>query len=72
MPLILTAYTAEEAPMDLERLQQACPDPLQVLLPPEKNPYRSFRPCRNFVSESESPLMFKNQYVTVVRRPVKS
>lgn len=66
--MILTAYTAVEAPLDLKRLQDACQGPLEILLPPQKNPYRSSRPCRNFVSEEESPVIFKNQYITVVRK----
>ena len=68
MPLILTAYTAAEAPLDLKRLQDASKEPLEILLSPQKNPYRSSRPCRNFVSEEESPIIFKNQYITVVRK----
>ena len=67
VPLILTAYTAAEAPLDLKRLQRLSKDPVEVLLPAQKNPYRSTRPCKNFVSEEESPLIFKNQYITVVR-----
>jgi len=72
VPLILTAYTAAEAPLDLKRLQQQSKHPLQVLLPSQKNPYRSTRPCKNFVSEEESPLIFKNQYITVVKGITKS
>lgn len=68
VPLILTAYTAAEAPLDLKRLQEASRESLEVLMPPQKNPYRSSRPCRNFVSEEESPIIFKNQYITVVRQ----
>jgi len=71
VPLILTAYTAAEAPLDLKRLQQESKHPVQVLLPSQKNPYRSTRPCKNFVSEEESPLIFKNQYITVVRGKLK-
>ena len=68
VPLILTAYTAAEAPMDLKRLEEISVQPVDVLVPPTRNPYRSSRPCRNFVSEEESPLMFKNQFIKVVRR----
>ncbi|KAI9557473.1 hypothetical protein GHT06_017301 [Daphnia sinensis] len=68
VPLILTAYTAAEAPLDLKRLQDVSREPLEILMPPQKNPYRSSRPCRNFVSEEESPIIFKNQYITVVRK----
>lgn len=70
VPLILTAYTAREAPLDLKRLQDR-EKSVEVLLPPQRNPYRSTRPCRNFVSEDESPVIFKNQYITVVRKKNK-
>lgn len=70
VPLILTAYTAAEAPLDLKRLQEVSRDPVEILMPPQKNPYRSSRPCRNFLSEEESPIIFKNQYITVVRKRV--
>lgn len=66
-PVILTAYTAAEAPLDLQRMKENI-DELEVLLQPQKNPYRSLRPWRNFVSEEESPVIFKNQFITVVRK----
>ena len=58
--------------MDLQRMKENV-DELEVLLQPQKNPYRSLRPWRNFVSEDESPIIFKNQFITVVRKaPPKS
>ena len=68
IPLIMTAYTAAEAPLDLQRLTEVSGQSVQVLVPPQRNPYRSQRPCRNFVSEEESPLMFKNNYITGIAR----
>lgn len=64
----MTAYTAAEAPLDLQRMKENVGDDLEVLLQPQKNPYRSLRPWRNFVSEEESPIIFKNQFITVVRK----
>lgn len=66
--MILTAYTAAEAPLDLERMKETVGSDLEVLLQPQRNPYRSLRPWRNFVSEEESPIIFKNQFITAVRK----
>ncbi|KAK2718309.1 hypothetical protein QYM36_005573 [Artemia franciscana] len=65
IPLILTAYTSEEAPKDVERVMRTVK--AEVLVKPQRNPYRSYKPCRNFINEDSIPVMYKNNYFSILR-----
>uniref|UniRef100_A0A0A1X0N1 Zinc finger MYND domain-containing protein 17 n=1 Tax=Zeugodacus cucurbitae TaxID=28588 RepID=A0A0A1X0N1_ZEUCU len=65
-PIVVTSYTAYEAPLDILRLLQESSRRLNVILPPTLNPFASKKPERNFISDEEAPLMFKNYYCFLV------
>uniref|UniRef100_A0A1A9WHZ8 MYND-type domain-containing protein n=1 Tax=Glossina brevipalpis TaxID=37001 RepID=A0A1A9WHZ8_9MUSC len=66
VPVVVTAYTEYEMPLDLSRFLQESNRRLNVTLPPHLNPFTSVKPERNFISDDEVPLMFKNYYCFVV------
>uniref|UniRef100_A0A1B0AQV9 Uncharacterized protein n=1 Tax=Glossina palpalis gambiensis TaxID=67801 RepID=A0A1B0AQV9_9MUSC len=66
VPVVVTAYTEYEMPLDLSRFLQESNRHLNVILPPHLNPFASVKPERNFISDDEVPLMFKNYYCFVV------
>ncbi|XP_071445081.1 myb-like protein X [Hetaerina americana] len=65
IPVLLTAYTEVEAPKDVARFRQQCDT--KELITPMKNPFASMRPNLNFVSDDETPLIYKNQFLSVVK-----
>ncbi|XP_046405639.1 titin homolog [Ischnura elegans] len=65
IPILLTAYTEVEAPKDVARFKKQCS--CNELISPMKNPFASMRPNLNFVSDDETPLIYKNQYLSVVK-----
>ncbi|XP_014097389.2 uncharacterized protein [Bactrocera oleae] len=65
-PIVVTSYTAYEAPLDISRLIQESSRRINVILPPTLNPFASNKPERNFISDEEAPLMFKNYYCFLV------
>lgn len=64
VPIVVTSYTEFEIPRDLERIRSICN--IQLLLGPQKNPYATVKPDRNFVSDDVSPLMYKNHCISIV------
>ncbi|GLV45714.1 uncharacterized protein CBL_02734 [Carabus blaptoides fortunei] len=64
-PFIFTAYTAYEAPLDLKRVQESCAH-VHIIQPPIQNPFASLKPDRNFISDHEAPLIYKNYYMSIV------
>uniref|UniRef100_A0A1Q3FK86 Putative vegetative cell wall protein gp1 n=1 Tax=Culex tarsalis TaxID=7177 RepID=A0A1Q3FK86_CULTA len=66
-PLVVTAYTEYECPLDLARLRKESKRPLELVQPPVPNPFASQRPERNFISEQIAPMIFKNYYYFVVK-----
>lgn len=66
-PLVVTAYTEYECPLDLARLRKESKRTLELVQPPEPNPFASQRPERNFISEQIAPMIFKNFYYFVVK-----
>uniref|UniRef100_A0A182VJ02 MYND-type domain-containing protein n=1 Tax=Anopheles merus TaxID=30066 RepID=A0A182VJ02_ANOME len=66
-PMLVTAYTELESPLDLDRLQRESTRALQVVQPPTVNPYGSKRPDRNFISDDTAPMIFKNYYYFIVK-----
>ncbi|XP_039966178.1 uncharacterized protein LOC120778451 [Bactrocera tryoni] len=65
-PIVVTSYTAYEAPLDISRLIQESSRRINVIMPPTLNPFASKKPERNFISDEEAPLMFKNYYCFLV------
>lgn len=63
---VVTAYTKHEAPLDLRRVLACCQVKPRVALSPQRNPYASLKPDRNFISDHEAPLIYKNYYLTVL------
>uniref|UniRef100_A0AAG5DLY4 MYND-type domain-containing protein n=1 Tax=Anopheles atroparvus TaxID=41427 RepID=A0AAG5DLY4_ANOAO len=66
-PMLVTAYTELESPLDLERLQRESTRVLQVTRAPSVNPFGSKRPDRNFISEETAPMIFKNYFYFLVQ-----
>lgn len=66
-PVVVTAYTEYECPLDLARLQKESRRSLELIQPPTPNPFASQRPDRNFISEEIAPMIFKNYYFFVVK-----
>lgn len=67
-PILVTAVTENECYLDLQRIKKLTNDEIDILLPPIRNPYQSTRPERNFSSDEDAPLIFKNNFMFVVRR----
>lgn len=65
VPVAVTAYTAEELPLDILRMQQC--SPIKTILPPSWNPFSSCKPSLNFVSDEKMPLIYKNFYISIVQ-----
>jgi splicing suppressor protein 51 len=65
VPIVVTSYTEVELPLDLERMRDL--QEVEIELKPQRNPFASLRPERNFVSDDVAPLIYKNYYVGVAR-----
>lgn len=68
-PVLVTSLTKNESLLDLERIEKVASNDVNILQMPKLNPYASTRPERNFASDDNAPIMFKNQYLFIVRRP---
>lgn len=66
-PIIVTSYTEIESPKDFQRLEAESIRKLNVIQPSEVNPFTSYRPERNFISDEIAPMIFKNYYYFVVK-----
>ncbi|XP_049539497.1 uncharacterized protein LOC125953767 [Anopheles darlingi] len=66
-PILVTAYTELESPLDLDRLQRESVRPLKIVQEPAVNPFGSKRPDRNFISDETAPMIFKNYYHFIVQ-----
>ncbi|XP_004924387.2 nuclear-pore anchor-like isoform X1 [Bombyx mandarina] len=58
IPFLVTAHTITELQRDLVRIKECCE--VKVTGDPKHNPFASVRPDRNFISDDEAPLLFKN------------
>ena len=65
-PFIFTSYTESEIKKDLNTLEDFAQAELDVLVPPQMNPFCSLRPYRDWESENNIPVFYKNQYVSAV------
>ncbi|XP_058980020.1 uncharacterized protein LOC131803082 [Musca domestica] len=67
VPIVVTAYTEYESPLDLERFLEESNRDMKLLEKPSENLFSSFKPERNFISDDEAPFMFKNYYSFVLQ-----
>ena len=65
IPVVITAYTEKEIPQDIARIKSV--NDVQIILEPQKNPFAALKPDRNFVSDDTVPLMYKNNFVTIIK-----
>lgn len=65
VPTILTAYTLQEAVLDLRRFDTF--KNVQYIIQHQKNPYRSTRPFRDWSTENE-PIYFNDNYISIIKR----
>ncbi|XP_060653805.1 uncharacterized protein LOC132789649 [Drosophila nasuta] len=65
-PMVTTSYTKYEAPLDMKEFLNQSNRHLNVVLPPTTNPFGSEKPERNFISDDDAPLMFKNYQCFVI------
>nr|XP_018911935.1 PREDICTED: uncharacterized protein LOC109040441 isoform X1 [Bemisia tabaci] len=64
VPVVMTEYTEFEITSDLKRIQDIAS--VNILKAPQKNPFSSHRPYRNFISDDCIPVIFKNYYICVM------
>lgn len=60
IPFLVTSYTLNELQRDLSRVKECSEIDLKVIIEPKFNCFASVRPDRNFISDDEMPLLFKN------------
>lgn len=65
VPILVTSYTAHEIPWEMARIKSI--SNVDEILKPRKNPFASYKPERNFVSDDAVPLIYKNYYLAVVK-----
>lgn len=68
VPILVTSTTENECYLDLKRIKKITNDDVEILVPPLKNPYASTRPERNFATDEEDAIMFRNNYLFVVEK----
>ncbi|XP_075217080.1 putative protein MSS51 homolog, mitochondrial [Lycorma delicatula] len=66
IPILVTAYTSIEILKDLKRIKdiQRC----EIIKMPCQNPFSSLKPNLNFVSYEDIPVIFKNYYLTLLKK----
>lgn len=65
VPVSVTAYTKHEIPQEIIRIKSIAN--IETILEPQRNPFASIKPDRNFVSDDTAPLIYKNYYIAIVR-----
>lgn len=65
VPVCVTSYTKHEIPREMIRIKSIID--VKTILEPEKNPFASIKPDRNFVSDDAVPLIYKNYYLAIIR-----
>ncbi|XP_059056036.1 FK506-binding protein 5 [Achroia grisella] len=65
-PFVLTSYTLDELRRDLTRIEEVSGFELNLVAEPRRNPFASVRPDRNFITDDEMPLLFKNYCFSVI------
>ncbi|KAG5317686.1 MSS51 protein, partial [Pseudoatta argentina] len=65
IPVCVTSYTKQEIPREIIRIKSIAD--VETILEPQKNPFASIKPDRNFVSDDTVPLIYKNYYLIIVK-----
>lgn len=65
-PMLITAYTHKEILLDVATLRSTGNVNLEI--EPKSNPFSSLKPNLNFVSDEESPVIFKNSFYCVMQK----
>lgn len=65
VPIVVTSYTAHEIPWEMARIKSIAD--VEEILKPQRNPFASVKPDRNFVSDDAVPLIYKNYYIAIVK-----
>jgi mitochondrial splicing suppressor protein 51 len=60
VPFLVTSYTITEMHRELCRIKECAEYNYNVMIDPKNNSFASVRPDRNFISDDEMPLLFKN------------
>ncbi|XP_049880955.1 titin [Pectinophora gossypiella] len=66
IPFIITSYTMNELLKDLARIKECFDGPMNAISEPKYNSFASVRPDRNFITDDEMPLLFKNFCFAIV------
>ncbi|XP_072946308.1 uncharacterized protein [Epargyreus clarus] len=68
-PFIISSYSLNELYRDMRRIKE-CSDlsgvTFKTIIDPKSNPFASVRPDRNFITDEEIPLLFKNYCFAVL------
>ncbi|KAL6259278.1 hypothetical protein P5V15_009196 [Pogonomyrmex californicus] len=65
VPICVTSYTKQEIPQEMTRIKSIAE--VETILEPQRNPFASIKPDRNFVSDDTAPLIYKNYYFAIVK-----
>lgn len=68
VPILVTTMSENDCYNDLDRFKKITNNDIDIYVPPIKNPYASTRPDRNFSSDDDVPIIFKNNYMFVVSK----
>ena len=68
VPLIFTSYTKTEAMRDYEIILKSSEHDLKTNARQLHNPFRSYRPVRDFEFDNDCDVFYSNQYFSVVRQ----
>ena len=68
VPLLFTSYTRTEADKDLDLILKCSEGNIIVDERKIENPFRSFRPFRDYEFSNNSDVFYSNQFLSVVRK----
>ncbi|XP_045762620.1 centrosomal protein of 290 kDa [Maniola jurtina] len=66
VPFVLTSYSIEELRRDLGKVRECARVDFNVVSEIKYNPFSSVRPDRNFITDHEIPLLFKNYCFCII------
>lgn len=66
VPVLITSCTEKESILDFQKIEKLAGD-VEIIVKPQKNPYASTKPERNFYLVETEHVMFKNQFYFIVR-----
>ncbi|CAG9792295.1 unnamed protein product [Diatraea saccharalis] len=66
VPFLVTAHTLNELQKDMSRVTECAEQKFKFIVEPKINNFASVRPDRNFITDDEMPLLFKNYCYTLL------